>query len=186
MDTFLDRNSPQVIDALKSGGVGVLLTDTIYGIVASANNPEAVEKVYELRKRQTTKPSIVLIAGSSQIWEQDEARRHRDTLERYWPGPVSIVLPAHTDTPQYLHRGTDTLAYRVPADQKLRALLGSTGPVIAPSANPEGKPPATNINEAKAYFGESVDFYVDSGPAPTSQPSTVIKLEADGSGTVLR
>jgi L-threonylcarbamoyladenylate synthase len=186
MKVFTGRNTPEVIDALKAGEIGVLLTDTIYGIVASASRSTAVEQVYEIRHRQAAKPSIVLIADTSQIWEQEQVERHRLALEAHWPGPVSIVLQATHETPEYLHRGTQTLAYRMPADEELRAMLASTGPIIAPSANLEGQPPAENIAEAKAYFGEGVDFYVDSGQAKNHQPSRVVKIEEDGTETVLR
>ena len=77
---------------------------------------------------------------------------------------------------EYLHRGTAALAFRVPKSAWLRKLLQKTGPLIAPSANFEGEPPALSFRAAKKYFGKSVDFYVDAGRL-ISKPSTLIKIE---------
>jgi L-threonylcarbamoyladenylate synthase len=84
-----------------------------------------------------------------------------------------------------LHRGTKTLAFRLPSSQSLRTLLIETGPLIAPSANPEGQAPAQNITEAKKYFGDLVDFYLDGGEIH-GKASKVIKLHKDGSIHILR
>ena len=171
---------------LKAGGVGVLATDTVYGLVARAFDRIAVERVYALKGRASTKPCIILISDISDLKQfgvvvGDERER---ILARFWPGPVSMVLPV-SDAPEYLHRGTQTLAFRLPNDERLLALLKETGPLIAPSANPEGAPPATTIIEAKNYFGDAVDFYDDAGER-AGAPSTLISLDEDNAILVLR
>jgi L-threonylcarbamoyladenylate synthase len=149
---------------LSLGEVGVLPTDTLYGLVGSALKPAVVERVYALRRRELGKPMIVLISG----WEDFERfhlgieKQTRQLLEKVWPGPVSVVLPAAGDGLSYLHRGTGSIAFRMPAKPELRALLQMAGPIVAPSANLAGEPPAQNIAEAKAYFGDEV-FYLDEG-----------------------
>ena len=85
----------------------------------------------------------------------------------------------------YLHRGTRSLAFRVPEKEDLRELLKSTGPLVAPSANPEGLPQSQNIQEARGYFGYTVDYYVDGGEI-TSKASKIIQLHKDGTVTILR
>lgn len=183
MKVYHELNHPHVIAALKAGGVGVIPTDTVYGIVASAHHPAAVERLYTLRHRDPAKACIMLIADAQQIaaWVHFPPREASDA---YWPGPVSIVLPAFEQTPHYLHRGQKSLACRVPADSNLRQLLQKTGPLLAPSANLEGQPPATTVTEAQAYFGGRVDFYVDGGEKHAA-PSKLIKIEA-GKTVVLR
>ena len=105
-------------------------------------------------------------------------------LAQYWPGKISVVLPllrqgfggqACRRKFSYLHRGTNSLALRVPAGAKIRAFLKQTGPLVAPSANTEGKPPAKTIAEAKKYFGERIDFYIDAGKKD-SRPSTFVRI----------
>jgi L-threonylcarbamoyladenylate synthase len=161
---------------IKSGGVGVLATDTLYGIVGSALDKSAVKKIYKLKKRSPNKPFIILISDVKNLgWFHIEPNNELvSKLSKYWPGPVSIVLPCPNKEFEYLHRGTNSLAFRLPAKKPLRQLLAQTGPLIAPSANPENLPPAQNIKEAKQYFGDKVDFYQKGKVG--NQPSKLIKL----------
>lgn len=166
-----------IVSLLRGGGVGILRTDTLYGIVAQADNEAAVERVYEIKGRTPTKPPIILIGAMDQLLNSyDEATMNR--LKEYWPGKVSIILPA-PHAPKWLVRSGDSLAYRMPDNPELRELLLRTGPLIAPSANPEGLPPAMNINEAVAYFGEEVNFYVDGGVVEDDTPSRLYRLLDD-------
>ncbi len=174
-------------EMLARGSVGVILTDTIYGIVAAASNEAAVRCVYTLKGRTPTKPCIILLSTIEELTSfgivLTEAQEK--ILSRYWPGPVSIIMPCGIDVPDYLHRGTHTLAFRIPNNEALRSFLRESGPLIAPSANPEGLPPATTIEEAKQYFGNECDFYVDGGKL-VGEPSTLISLDDQGTITVLR
>lgn len=174
-------------DVLRQGGVGIIATDTLYGLVARAQDERAVERVYALKGRHPEKPCIILISSPEEVGlfgvsctsEQERA------LARYWPGPVSVVLPCPATALAYLHRGVHSLAFRLPASESLIALISETGPLIAPSANPEGEPPATTIAQARAYFGETVDCYLDGGTR-AGRASRLISLAPDGSETVLR
>lgn len=163
---------------IAQGEVGVLPTDTLYGIVCSTKNKRAVERIYEIRERNLKKPSIILISSQREIKffgiKLDE--RVRAILSKIWPGQVSVILPCLNKKFSYLHRGTKSLAFRVPGKKKLIELLKKTGPVIAPSANPEGLLPATTIREAKDYFKDAVDFYVPGGKLK-SLPSTIISIK---------
>lgn len=182
---FASLTDQALIDCLNNGGVVVVPTDTLYGIVARASDKQAVERIYKLRGRAPEKPCIMLVAGIWQIADNSLwTDAHRALAAKYWPGAVSLVAPtAHTD--EYLHRGTQTLAYRVPANDELRNLLTNTGMLAAPSANPESLPPATNLLEAQAYFGDQVDGYVDGGTFTNHEPSTLVTL-IDGKPHVLR
>lgn len=155
-------------------------TDTIYGICTNALNREAVERMYAVRKRAPAKPFIVLIADIADVakFDIELTAFQQDFLIRHWPAPLSVVLPCENERFVYLHRGTKTIAFRLPADEALRALLKETGPLIAPSANPEGSPPAKTINEAKEYFGDQVDHYEDAGEL-TGEASTLVSLVDD-------
>lgn len=165
---------PHLVDCLNGGGVVVLPTDTVYGLVARASDQKAVERMYRLRGRAPEKPCILLVADAWQITDTANwTDYHKQLGAKYWPGPLSLVAPTTEKTPHYLHRGTDTLAYRIPDEPALRKLLSATGPLLAPSANPEGQPVATTIAEAEAYFGDKVDGYVDGGKIANRAPSTV-------------
>ena len=156
-------------------------TDTIYGIVAQALNKEAVERVYAARKRSPEKPCIILIADLSDLhefgiwlWWKWKAKQ---AIKRLWPGAVSIIFPCSLERFAYLHRHSNTLAFRLPHDEKLRALIRQTGPLIAPSANPEGLPPAKTIAQAQDYFAGSVDLYEDAGTLD-NPASTLVTIES--------
>jgi L-threonylcarbamoyladenylate synthase len=181
---------PFVAADLGRGDVGILPTDTLYGIVGSALRPRTVKRIYKLRRRNPAKPMIILI-GDVRDLARFGVRPDKATLKilkRVWPGKVSVVLPLKTPAGRrkfaYLHRGTNTLAFRFPEPAWLRALVRETGPLVAPSANFEGRPPARTVKEAKNYFGDNVRFYIDAGSL-RSKPSTLIKI-ANGHVELLR
>lgn len=172
--------SQEIINTLKNSGVGVLPTDTIYGLVGLALNRQAVEKIYKLKKRGLGKPFIILIAAPEDLKKFGEALDEsvKNILDKFWPGPVSIILrcPKLKNSLSYLRPLNKTLAFRCPRDRWLNDLLKETGPLAAPSANPEGLPSAGTIKQAKEYFGDKVDFYIDAGTIK-SLPSALISLE---------
>lgn len=177
----------EVVNVIINGGVVVMPTDTIYGAAASALKPDAVERVYALKQRSPEKPPIILIADVAELKKFSVAVNpaiHR-VLDELWPGPTSVVLPCPDSDLGFLHRGSFSLAFRLPHKFDLKTLLTQTGPLIAPSANPEGLPPATNLNEAQAYFGDQVDGYVDGGTV-TAPASRLIRMNADATYEVLR
>lgn len=178
MKQFSSVNYPEIIEILRTGGVGILRTDTLYGLVASAHNESAVRRVYELKGRDDDKSPIVLIGSSNDIFDTI-SQSHQDYIGEVWPGPVSVILPS-LRAPSWIRRGNDSVAYRVPANDELRTFLLETGPLIAPSANPQGMQPAMNIQEARYYFADKVDFYVDGGSVENPKPSQLIRLHDDG------
>jgi len=176
---FASLTDPKLIACVNAGGVVVIPTDTLYGVVARASNKAAVERVYRIRGRAPQKPCIVLVADQTDIIDKSLwTKYHHHLANTYWPGALSLVTPT-TIIDDYLHRGTKTLAYRVPANTELRALLHQTGMLIAPSANPEAMPPATTFDEAHTYFGDAVDGYVDGGILNGNAPSTVLAVVDD-------
>ena len=170
MHRFEDTDT--VADSLRRGAVGVLPTDTLYGVVARADDAAAVERIYEVKARQPNKPLIILIDAIERVndfgIELDAALRR--SLSQYWPGSNSVILPCLSESYAHLHRGHGSLAFRLPDDRPLCNLLAKSGPLVAPSANPEGLAPADSIDLARGYFGDGVDFYLDDG-ARQGEPS---------------
>jgi L-threonylcarbamoyladenylate synthase len=180
-------NDENLIKVLIKNGIVIMPTDTIYGLVGKALEKSTVERIYNIKKRNPDKPCIILINNIKELEKFSiiPSREQREAIIKYWPGPVSIVLDCLNDKFIYLHRGTKTLSFRLPYSESLRNLLMKTGPLIAPSANPENFPPAKNVEEAKKYFGDSIDLYVDGGELK-NKASKLIKLNNDDSITVLR
>ena len=170
---------------LQTGGVGVIATDTIYGIVGKALDQTVVERIYDIKQRTPTKPFIILVSSVDDIhnFGVTITDSMRQSLLAYWPGPYSMILDCPNELFAYLHRGTKSLAFRLPARQDLIDLLKVTGPLVAPSANPEGQTPSQTFDEAAKYFGDTVDFYVEGDV--TTKPSTIIKL-TNGSEQIIR
>ena len=172
---------------LLAGQIGILPTDTLYGVVGSALRKEAVERIFAVRQRDLKKPLIILISSIEdlKLFSVKLTKDQKTKLQAIWPGPVSVVLTCPAEKFFYLHRGLKSLAFRLPASEKLLNLLKKTGPLVAPSANLSGQPPAQTIMQAQKYFQEKVDFYVDAGQLK-SEPSTIIVLSKNGEERVLR
>jgi L-threonylcarbamoyladenylate synthase len=174
-----------LVSLLRSGGVAVVRTDTVYGLVASADIETAVERVYQIKGRDANKSCIVLLDSMSSAYGH-AADLVDDTYRDYQDIPTSFLLRGH-GAPNWLLRENDELAYRIPKSRDLQMLLAKTGPLIAPSANPQGLTPAMNISEAKAYFGDQVDLYIDGGQVPLDTlPSRLLRIHENGEVEQLR
>lgn len=171
---ILAKDLPAII---RNGGVGVIPTDTIYGLVGKALDKKVVERIYKIKGRKPDKPLIILVSSLKdlELFNIDLDHKIKKLLSKYWPGKVSIILPCPKKELTYLHRGTNTLAFRFPGFPELTNLIKQTGPLVAPSANPEGLKPASGVTDARNYFGNEVDFYVEGGSLK-SEPSTLIAI----------
>lgn len=176
-------HDPTLIPLLKRGAVGVLPTDTIYGLCAVAINHQAVARMYALKRREQ-KPGTLIAANREQLIELGVDEQGVRAVSRLWPDALSIILPA-AEGLGYLHLGLTDVAVRIPKDTALRELLLATGVLVTSSANHPGEPPANNLEEAKRYFGDAVDFYVDGGDLSNRPPSTVVRY-VEGKLEVLR
>ena len=173
-------------NALISKKIGVILTDTIYGIVGLALDEEVVERIYKVKERNLKKPMIILISSIddlSNIFEIHLNEQCLNILKEFWPGNVSVILPCKKF--EHLHRGLNSLAFRLPNKKELVDLIKEIGPIVATSANREGEKPAQDIGEAKEYFGDELDFYIDGGRSCQSS-SILVKLKNEDELEILR
>lgn len=169
-------SDPKLNELLLNGGVGVLPTDTVYGLVCRAADETAVAHLYGLKNRES-KPGTVIAANIDQLVELGIKARYLKAVEQFWPNPISIVIPSYDLS--YIHLGKMSIAFRIPKHPKLVSLLETVGPLLTSSANKAGEKPADNITEAQKYFGDKVDFYVDGGDLSSQKPSTVIRIVDD-------
>jgi len=158
-----------IAQKIKDGDTGIIPTDTIYGIVCSAFNKDSVEKIYKIKKRNKNKPMIILIG-----LVDDLKLFNINTKIDSWPERTSIILDCNDF--DYLHRGKRSLAFRLPHNNDLIDILKISGPIVASSANIEGNEPVENIEEAKKYFGDKINFYLDGGTIK-SKPSKIINIK---------
>lgn len=175
-DSDGDELIERVAAALLAGGAVVLPTDTVYGLAALPGIRSATDQLFALKGRATATPLAVLCADVDQALELAELHDDsavRAIAGRWWPGPLTLVLPRRIGVPLYLGEPEDTIGLRVPDDDRVRAVARAVGPIAATSANRHGHPTATTVAEALAALGPGVALAVDGGPLPVTA-STVI------------
>lgn len=174
MQVFQDIQD--VIPLIQNGKVGVIPTDTVYGLVALASNEQAVARLYALKEREQ-KPGTIIAANVDQLVELGIKHRYMKNVEHYWPNPISIIIPS--ERLNYLHVGKYSLALRIPRNEKLQKILVATGPLLTSSANHPGEPTSVTVQQAQDYFKDAIDFYVDGGDLSGHAPSTIIRVVDD-------
>jgi L-threonylcarbamoyladenylate synthase len=165
-------------EVVRRGGLLAFRTDTFYGVGADPFNPEAVRRIDELKGREG-KPILVLV--SDRAWAERLTRSRGplfDALsERFWPGPLTLVLAADPRLPVELTAGTGTVGVRYPADEAVCHFVEACGGVLtATSANRAGQPPARSAREALAAFPAGLDLIVDGGETAAEKPSSVVGI----------
>lgn len=168
----------QAAASLLDGGVGIIPTDTVYGIVAQATDEAATDRLYALKHREH-KPGTIIAADIQQLIDLGVDEQYLHRAERWWPGPLSIILPVG-ERFAYLHQGIGSLPIRLVPAGPVHTILEQTGPLITSSANMPGESPANTVDEAYGSFKDSVDFYVDDGDRSGRPPSTIVRMADDG------
>ena len=170
------------VQVLKGGDVIVFPTETLYGLGADALNDAAVEKVFQLKGRDPHNPIPVLVANQEMLHTLvvKVPTIAQKLMERYWPGPLTLVLPGQKNIPKPLCNPAGGVGVRI-SSQPIAALLikGLGRPLTATSANPSGKEPARTLQEAKNYFAHRVDVFVDGGTLNSKSGSTVVEVMND-------
>jgi L-threonylcarbamoyladenylate synthase len=171
------------IAALRAGEVVVYPTETFYGIAADAFEPEALERIFEIKGRDTAK-TIALIAhdaAAAFAIAREVPEIARRLAAAFWPGPLTIVMPARSGIPNALIGPDGGVGIRVSSHPIARALAYGLGrPITATSANRSGEPPARTIAEARAALGDKVKVFVEGGTLTAGAPSAVVQCDRDG------
>jgi len=169
-------------DLLSQGRLVVFPTDTLYGLAADPRNADAVARVYRAKGRPTAQ-ALPLIAADIEQVEAAAVRLSATTrrlAERFWPGPLSLVVDAAPSIAVSVHGGAGTVAIRVPDHAVARGLAACLGfAVVSTSANRSGSPAVPSADAAVAEVGDDVDLVLDSGPTTGGRPSTVVDARAE-------
>lgn len=181
-----------IVSCLRKGEVVALPTDTFYGLSVDPVNLHAVERIYQIKTRQKFKPLSLLIASLAQAYElvrdSDSAPMLDKLAERFWPGPLTIIVEAGTRLPLRSTANTGHVALRVPDAAIPRAVVERFGlPITATAANLQGASECTNAACVRDQLGELVPLIVDGGPTGQTQPTTIIDLTlGEGRWEILR
>lgn len=169
----------RVVQALQAGQVVALPTDTFYGLAVDPVNLRAVDRIYDLKTRARHKPLSLLIEDVSQAYELARALDGGfDKLaERFWPGPLTLVVKAGSKLPLRVTANTGNVALRVPEAPVCRAVVRELGlPITATSANLRGLPECTSAGCVREQFGDKLPLIVDGGPTHRSVATTIVDL----------
>jgi L-threonylcarbamoyladenylate synthase len=181
-----EKDFKTIVNLIKSGEIVCSPTDTQMGLLGSALNQNSVERVYRIKDRKRSKPLIILFSDLEQmeLFGIEIPQKFIDFLKSTWPERLTVILQLKEISPFKKLFNRNNLAVRIPKNEFLIKLISETGPLFAPSANPEGKQPARNCEECEAYFKNRVNYCIKNGQG-TSLPSTIVDLTKE-KGKVIR
>ncbi len=175
-------------DVILSGGACIFPTDTVYGLGANVLDDSAVDKLFDIKGRDKSKPISVLIADYEDILKVAEipTREEGKLMEKFWPGPLTIILKRKENKANSAAAGSDTIGVRMPDSLVARNLIREVGsPLATTSVNMAGDKPATSVEDIDEAVAEKVDFILEGDESPLKIASTVVKIE-DGKPIILR
>ncbi|MEK7353824.1 MAG: L-threonylcarbamoyladenylate synthase [Chloroflexota bacterium] len=170
------------VSILRRGGIIAYPTDTVYGLGAGIGFPQAIERIYAVKERPLAMPLPLLLSDVSQITELTESVSPlaRLLIQKFWPGALTLVLPASTSAPDIITAGGKTVAVRIPAHPIPIALIRGLGtPIVGTSANLSGQPSALTADEVCSQLGDKIDFVIDGGRCPGGKESTIVDVAGE-------
>ncbi|HEY1654066.1 MAG TPA: L-threonylcarbamoyladenylate synthase [Candidatus Tumulicola sp.] len=176
------ENLDRAAARLREGGVVAFPTETVYGLGANAFDALAVARVFEIKRRPQFDPLIVHVLDEAMLERvaSEVSARARALIERFWPGPLTLVLRKRPGIPDLVTADLPTVAVRMPAHAVARALIARAGiPLAAPSANPFGRLSPTRADRVARALGDEVDLIIDGGAAEHGIESTIVALEPE-------
>jgi len=166
-------------EIIKGGGIVAFPTETVYGLGADAFNPLAVARVFEVKKRPYFDPLIIHVAHPSDVEElvKEIPSNAKKLVDRFWPGPLTVVLLKEENIPDIVTAGLPSVAIRMPNHPMALSLIKeSKCPIAAPSANPFGYLSPTTAEHVREQLGDQVDLILDGGPCPVGVESTIVSF----------
>lgn len=182
MASTVDDDLDHAVSLLRAGRLVAFPTETVYGLGADASNDEAVKKIFAVKGRPADHPVIVHLPDAAQLehWASAVPERAQRLASRFWPGPLTLVLPRAASVHDVVTGGQDTVGLRVPSHPLALELLRRFGRgLAAPSANKFGRLSPTTAEHVRSELGESVDLILDGGACPVGIESTIVDLSGD-------
>jgi len=180
----IDDALSKAVDILKEGGIIAYPTETFYALGVKCDLPRSLKRLYELKKRPREKAMPVIIGKRTVLsgivspeWLEHIPPFAQALMDRFWPGPLTLLLPAQEGLPEDLTAGTGMIAVRMPGESFALRLTHHAGfPITATSANLSGTPPADSAEMVIHYFGKRIDLVIDGGRTPGGLPSTIVDV----------
>ena len=176
-ETGVSNAIEKASETIEKGGIIAYPTETFYGLGVKFDNSAALKKLYEIKRRSQDK-ALPLIIGEKSVLDRIASSvtgSAEKLANKFWPGPLTLLLPAKQDTSEFITAKTGKVAVRIPGKSFALDLVQSLGfPITATSANISGRPPADNPDDVARFFGEVLDLLVDCGTTPGEKPSTIV------------
>lgn len=181
------RAIPRALEILRTGGLVAFPTDTVYGLGALAFDQTAIESIYLAKDRPPEKAIPILLADVDDLDRvaRDVPELARRLAARFWPGPLTLVVPKRVDLPAAVS-ATDTVGVRIPDNDIARTLLRAAGPMAVTSANLSGRENPRTVSEVIAQLNGRVPLVVDGGETRGGVPSTVVDVSSGAEPVILR
>ncbi|MCF8262584.1 MAG: threonylcarbamoyl-AMP synthase [Melioribacteraceae bacterium] len=174
-----EHSIKEASEMIRSGGLVAFPTETVYGLGANGYDSTAVSKIFEVKKRPTFNPLILHIAEMSFLEQivDTQFKNLQILCEKFWPGPLTIVLPKKDTVPAIVSSGLDTVAVRMPDNKIALQLIKESGvPIAAPSANMFGRLSPTNADHVEEQLKDKIDLLIDGGNCEVGVESTIIQI----------
>lgn len=179
MELLSEQEVLEAVKQLRRGEVVAFPTETVYGLGAPIFSEKSIRKIFELKKRPLDNPLIAHISDLEQLERIVISRPESFSLlsDAFFPGPLTVILPAHPDVPKIATAGLSTIGVRMPSHPLALELIAQLGePLVAPSANLSGTPSATTAEHVAHDFGDRLGYILDGGPCLVGVESTVVSL----------
>ncbi|MFZ5449687.1 MAG: L-threonylcarbamoyladenylate synthase [Thermodesulfobacteriota bacterium] len=166
---------------LKNHGIIAVPTDTFYALAVNPFHEAALSRLFALKLRAPEKPVLLLVAGVAMLSQvvRDIPEAATRLMGRFWPGPLTIILPSQPQLPRLITAGTGTIGVRQPRHPLICRLIAELGhPLTGTSANRSGRPPLTRAADVDREFGPEVDLILDAGECPGGLPSTIVDVSS--------
>lgn len=176
-----------IVDILKNDGVILIPTDTVYGLMCDATNVKAVDKIYQMKNRDYSKPMLILVSSKDMLKKycKDINAVEEELIDKYFPGELTIILKKNELIPNLVTAGKDTVGVRIPDNKVLLDIMNKLGkPLVSTSANISNSVNITSINILDDRIKNEVDYIYDGGYI-NNLPSTIVKVE-DNKVVILR
>lgn len=181
-DNTLDQVLHTAVDILQHGGIIAYPTETFYGLGVKFDMEDSLKRLYEIKQRPKEKamPLIIGNKGLLSIIAASVNNTAISLMDRFWPGPLTLIFHARENLSEFITAGTHTVAVRIPGESfALHLARFASFPITATSANLSGQPPAQDVETVLGYFGDTIDLLVDSGPASDGLPSTIVDITSE-------